>query len=74
MKLFLLGFALIIIGTILLVVFSILKGDAQISFGTVLIIGVIPIIFGAGPHSFFAILLAVILAIFAMFFFFLLRK
>jgi len=74
MKLFLLGFALIIIGTILLVAVSILQGNIQTSFGAVFIIGFIPIILGAGPHSTFAILLAVILTIFAMVFFLLLRK
>jgi uncharacterized membrane protein len=74
MKLFLLGFALIIIGTILLVAFSILQGGAQPSFGAVFIIGFIPIILGAGPHATFAVLLAIILTILAMIFFFLLRK
>jgi len=73
-KLFLLGFALIFVGVIFLIAYSVLSGNAQLSVGTVVIIGPIPIILGAGPYSVFAILLAVILTILAIVFFVLTRK
>jgi len=69
-----LGFALIFVGTIFLIVSSMLYGNAQPTLGAVIFIGPIPIIFGAGPYSIFAILLATILTILGIVFFLLLRK
>jgi uncharacterized membrane protein len=74
MKLFLLGFALIIIGTLFLAAFAFLYGKVQPSFGAVFIVGPIPIILGAGPHSAFVVMLAIILTILVIAFFLLTRK
>jgi uncharacterized membrane protein len=73
-KLFFLGFALILIGTILIIAFSIIDVKLQPTIGTIILIGPIPIIIGTGPHSIFAILLATILTIIGIVFFLLLRK
>ncbi len=74
LNLFLLGFALIISGMILLIASSVLYGDAQTTAGIIIFIGPIPIILGTGPYSVFAILLATILTVIGIVFFFLLRK
>jgi uncharacterized membrane protein len=74
LKLFLLGFALIFVGMILLIAHSAIYGNAQLSAGAIVFIGPLPIILGAGPHSLFAILLATILTIIAIVLFFTTRK
>jgi len=73
-KLLLLGFTLIFVGTIFLIASSILHENIQTTTGIVILIGPIPIILGTGPHSFFAILLATILTILGVVFFLLMRK
>jgi len=65
LKLFLLGFLLVFVGVIVLVVAALLGGDSSVSGGAIVIVWFIPIVVGAGPHAFFAILLAVILAVLA---------
>lgn len=74
LKLFLIGFMLIFIGMILLIAYSAMYGNTQLSIGAIVIIGPLPIILGAGPYSFFAILLAAILMVLAIVFFLLMRK
>ncbi|NIU84017.1 MAG: DUF131 domain-containing protein [Candidatus Thorarchaeota archaeon] len=48
--------------------------EAPFSFGGVIFVGPIPIVLGAGPHSFWAILLAVGLTILGFILFLVLRK
>jgi uncharacterized membrane protein len=60
-KLFLLGFLLIFIGTIFMVIASVLPGT--FSIGAVIFLGPIPVILGAGPHLIWAIILAFALTI-----------
>lgn len=73
-KLFLLGFFLMFVGVVVLIAAAALQGDTSLSVGSVVFIGPIPIILGAGPYAFFAILLAVILTIVGFIVFFWLRK
>jgi len=51
MKVFIIGFFLIFIGMIILMVAAIVSGMPDSSFGFFLLIGFIPIIFGAGQYS-----------------------
>ena len=73
MKVFLAGFLLIFLGTIILMIAGLIGGISQ-SFGLVIFIGPIPIILGAGKYSLLAILLAVVLTIIGIVLFFLLRR
>jgi len=74
LKLFFLGFFLMFVGVVVLIVAAALHGDASVSVGSVVFIGPIPIILGAGPHASLALLLAVILTIVGFIMFFWLRK
>jgi len=74
LKLFLIGFFLMFLGAIVLIVAAVLQGDTSVSMGSVVFIGPIPIILGAGPHASLALLLAVILTIVGFVVFFWLRK
>lgn len=73
MKLFLLGFALAVVGVILLTASALLSG-APASTGTVILIGPIPIILGAGPYSHWVLLLAGILTALGVLLFIFLRR
>jgi len=73
-KLLFLGFFLMLVGVAVLIVAAALQGDSIASGVLVIFIGPIPIILGAGPHAFFAILLAVVLTIVGFIVFFLLRN
>jgi len=73
-KLLFLGFFLMLLGVAVLIVAAALQGNLSVSGGLVAIIGPIPIILGAGPHAFFAIVLAAILTIIAIVVFLWMRK
>jgi len=68
------GFLLMFVGIVVLIVASVLQGGSSFSVGSVVYIGPIPIILGAGPYSFFAIVLAVVLTIIGFVVFFWMRK
>jgi len=74
MKLFVVGFLLAFVGIIFLIIAAALQGNSSVSGGLIIFVGPIPIVLGAGPYAFFAILLAVILTIIGFIMFFLLRK
>jgi len=74
LKLFLLGFVLVFLGVVVLVVAAWIRGEANVSGGVIIIIGFIPIIVGAGPHAFVAILIAAILMIISFLVFVWMRK
>ncbi len=74
LKVFILGFALVFLGVVVLVVAAWLRGDAGFSGGVIIVIGFIPIIVGAGPHSFIAILIAAILVLISFLVFVWVRK
>jgi len=73
-KLFFLGFFLMFVGIVVLIVAAALQGDASASGALIIFIGPIPIVLGAGPHAFLALLFAVILTIVGFVVFFWLRK
>ncbi len=73
LKLFLLGFLLIFIGTILLTLTAVLSGTSA-HFGAIIFIGPIPIVLSAGPNSNWMIILAVAVTIVGAILFLLLRK
>jgi uncharacterized membrane protein len=56
-----LGFLLIFVGVIILVAASAFSGSG--SFGGVVFIGPIPIVFGAGPDSYWLIIISIVLAV-----------
>ena len=68
------GFIFMLVGIIVLIMASAFQGNINISGGGIVFIGPIPIIFGAGPNAFLAILLAAILTIIGFLVFFWLRK
>ncbi len=68
------GFILISVGIIILIAATVLQGNGNISGGGIVFIGPIPIIFGAGPNAFLAILLAAILTIVGFIVFFWWRR
>jgi len=73
-KLFLLGFVLVVAGIIILIVAAVLQGSVEVSGAAIIFIGPIPIIIGAGPHTSLILLLAAILTIVGFVMFFWLRK
>jgi len=74
LKLFFLGLCLMFAGVIVLFIAAALQGNTNASGALIIFIGPFPIILGAGPQAFFAILLAVVLTIFGFVVFFWLRK
>lgn len=62
-KLFLFGFLLVFLGVVVLIVAALFGGGVEASGAVILFVGPVPIILGAGPYSFFAILLAVVLTV-----------
>ncbi len=72
-KLFLLGFLLIFVGMIFVIIAAVVFGTST-TFGAVIFVGPIPIVLGAGPHSLWAIVLAVALTIFGVILFLVLRR
>ena len=71
-KLFVLSFLLILMGTILILIASVLTGT--FSIGAVIFLGPIPIILGAGPHLIWMIMLAFALTILGIVAFVICRK
>jgi len=73
LKLFLVGFFLIFIGMIFIMITAVLSG-APTTFGTIIFVGPVPIILGAGPYSLWAIVLAVAITVLGIILFFTLRR
>jgi uncharacterized membrane protein len=73
-KLFFLGFLLMFVGVVVLFVASWLGGNTSVSGGAIVIIGFVPIVLGAGPYGFYAIVIAAILTIVAFALFVWMRK
>ena len=67
------GFAIIIIGIILVVVASLLASGSS-SVGGVIFIGPFPIVFGVGPEAAWLIVISIIIAVVMFVLFFLLRR
>ena len=74
-KLFFLGLLLMFVGVVVLVVAALIGGgEPSVSTGVVIVVGFIPIVIGAGPYGFFAILVAAVLTIIAFAVFVWMRK
>ena len=67
--LLMLGFLLVFVGIIVLVVASLMSSGGSGSFGGVVFIGPIPIVFGAGPDSNWLIIISIIIAVVMVAFF-----
>jgi uncharacterized membrane protein len=68
------GFILMLTGITVLIIASALQGNMNISGGGIVFIGPIPVIFGAGPNAYLAILFAAVLTISGFLVFFWLRR
>jgi len=68
--LFLLGFFTVLLGIVILVVATFASGSSA-SYGGVVFIGPIPIVFGAGPQATWLILFAIVLSALSIIVFFL---
>ena len=73
LALFLLGFFIVLLGIIILAVATLALGGSA-SFGGVIFIGPIPIVFGAGPKATWLILFAIVLSALSIIVFVLTRK
>jgi len=73
-KLFFLGFFLMLTGVVVLFFAAGLQGGVSASGALIIYVGPIPIILGAGPNVFFALVLATILTIVGFVVLFLLRR
>ncbi|MEM0007029.1 MAG: DUF131 domain-containing protein [Candidatus Bathyarchaeia archaeon] len=68
--LFFIGFFIILVGIIITVVAALLFGEGTSSFGGFILIGPIPIVFGAGPAAIWLVLFSIILGILSVILFF----
>lgn len=73
LKVFFVGFAIIIVGVILVVLASVLGGGSG-SVGGVIFIGPFPIVFGSGPYAIWLILISLVIAILMIVLFFVWRR
>ena len=71
--LFIIGFFIILVGTIFLVVAA-FSSESSISFGGFVLIGPFPIVFGSGPEAQWLVLFAIILGVLSLIMFFMIRK
>jgi len=71
--LLLLGLALVFVGIVIIVVVSVVLGGSS-SVGGVILIGPIPIIFGAGPESEWLIALGAVLSVISVVLFIIINK
>jgi len=70
---FILGFFIVLLGIVILAVATLSSGGSA-SYGGVIFIGPIPIVFGAGPQAAWLILFAIVLAALSIIVFLLTRK
>jgi len=67
------GFAIIIVGVILVVLSSVLGGGSG-SVGGVIFIGPFPLVFGAGPDAIWLVLISLTIAVLMLILFFVWRR
>jgi len=73
LALLVLGFAIVIIGVIIIAVGAAL-GNGSASVGGVIFIGPFPIVFGAGPDAAWLIVISIVLAVVSIMLFMLFRR
>jgi uncharacterized membrane protein len=71
--LFMLGFFILLLGIVIITVATVLSGGSA-SFGGLVFIGPIPIVFGAGPGATWMVLFAIILGIISFVLFLVMRR
>jgi len=74
LALFILGFSVIVLGLILITVVAVISQGGSTTFGGIIFIGPIPIVFGAGPGAQWLILFAIVLAALSVIMFLMLRR
>jgi len=74
LALFVLGFLTMFVGLILVAIAAIVSKGGSTSFGGIIFIGPVPIVFGAGPGTQWLILFAIILAVSSVIMFLILRR
>lgn len=74
LRLFVVGFVLMVVGVAIMFVAALLYSESNVSGGVVLIIWFVPIVVGWGPYSFSAVLIGVVLSAIALAVFVWLRK
>jgi len=67
------GFALVIVGIVVIVVSAVLSGGS-VSFGGVIFIGPFPIVFGAGPDAVWLVTIAIAIAVLSIVVFLIMRR
>jgi uncharacterized membrane protein len=72
--LFVLGFFTVFVGLVLLIIAAVLSDGNSVSFGGFIIIGPLPIVFGAGPEAPWLILLTAIITALSVITFLILRR
>ena len=72
--LFVLGFFVIVAGIVVVVVAAMLSSSGSASFGGIIFIGPIPIVFGAGPSAQWLVLFAILLAVLSIVMFLITRR
>lgn len=72
--LFFIGFFLVFVGIIILIVTAILYGEVSSNLGTIIFIGPIPIVVGAGPKAAWMVLLAIVIAVVSIVMFLIMRR
>ena len=74
LNLFLIGLFLMFAGVIVLVVSALLSGNGTVSSGAIIFVGPIPIVLGAGPYAFLAVVVAAVLTVIGFVVFLWMRK
>lgn len=72
--LFLLGFLIVLVGFTLLIIAAVLSSEGSVNFGGFILIGPIPIVFGAGPEAPWLVLFAIILTVLSVIMFLIMRR
>jgi uncharacterized membrane protein len=74
LTLFIVGLFMTLIGTIILIVATILYGEGSVNFSALIFIWPIPIVVGVGPEASWMVLFAIILAVLSIIMFLVMRK
>ncbi len=70
----LLGITLVFVGIAVIIIASIVLGDGSGSVGGIILIGPIPIVFGAGPEAVWLIVISVILSVISIVLFLIMNR
>jgi len=68
------GFALVVVGIMVVFIATVLSGSGSINGGAVIFIGPFPIVIGVGPDAAWLVLFSIILAVLSIVVFFVMRR